>query len=283
MPETLTAIIRDEPEPMGKLSPLSPAPLRWIVERCLAKNPDGRYASTRDLAHDLGTLKDRLAEASGGAAPGRTSAASPRWLVGLAAAGFLAAAAFAALYALRRPSSPVASPIRFAVRAPEGTKFTWLRTQNLFAVSPDGRRIAFVTRGADGRDSLWVRPLAELAAVPLAGTEGAAAPFWSPDSRFIAFFADGKLKKIDASAGPPVTLCDVPSATPSGSGGSQHKILFSAHAEPFVSLVEDAGGAPRAAVKVDTSRQERSVGWPSFLPDGRHFLYVGRGKEEPHT
>jgi eukaryotic-like serine/threonine-protein kinase len=283
VPETLAAVIRDEPEPIGNLSPLSPAPLRWIVERCLAKNPDGRYAATRDLAHDLGTLKDRLAETSGGVAPGRGSAASPRWLVGLAAAGFLAAAAFAALYALRRPSSPVASPIRFAVRAPEGTKFTWQTTQNLFAVSPDGRRIAFVTRGADGRDSLWVRPLAELSAVPLAGTEGAAAPFWSPDSRFVAFFADGKLKKIDASTGPPVTLCDVPSATPSGSWGSQHTILFASHFEPFVSLVEDAGGAPRAVLKVDTSRHEGSVGWPSFLPDGRHFLYVGRGTAETHT
>ncbi len=282
VPETLTAVIREEPEPIGNFSPLSPAPLRWIVERCLAKNPDGRYAATRDLAHDLGTLKDRLAETSGGLEPARGFSSSPRWLVGLAAAGFLAAAAFAALYA-RRPSSAVAPPIRFAVRAPEGTKFTWLRTQNLFAVSPDGRRIAFVTRGADGRDSLWVRTLAELSAVPLAGTEGAAAPFWSPDSRFIAFFAGGKLKKIDASTGPPITLCDVPSATPSGSWGSQHKILFASHFEPFVSLVEDAGGAPRIVLKVDPSRQEGSLGWPSFLPDGRHFLYVGRSKAETHS
>ena len=260
VPETLTAIIRDEPEPIGNFSPLSPAPLRWIVERCLAKNPDGRYAATRDLAHDLGTLKDRLAETSGGVAPGqgafrpvpdgssvlppqafwrpRRSRRSTRSMLGV-----------------RR--APVAPPFRFAVRAPEGTKFTWLRTQNLFAVSPDGRRIAFVTRGADGRDSLWVRTLAELSAVPLAGTEGAAAPFWSPDSRFIGFFADGKLKKIDASTGPPVTLCDVPSRHSFGlMGEPAHDSLCRTLSQPFVSLVADAGGAPRAVLKADPSRQE---------------------------
>ena len=104
----------------------------------------------------------------------------------------------------------------------------WIRMPNLFAVSPDGRRLAFVARSADGRDSLSVRSLSEPSAVTLPGTEGAAAPFWSPDSRFIAFFADRKLKKIDSSGGPPVTLCDVPSGAPSGSWGSQHSILFAA-------------------------------------------------------
>lgn len=204
-------------------------------------------------------------------------------MIGLGIVTLLAAAAFAVTYAFRRPSSPPGSPIRFAVRAPEQTRFVWFRMQNLFAVSPDGRRLAFAARGTDGRDSLWVRAFAELPAVALPGTEGAAAPFWAPDSRFIAFFADGKLKKIDASGGPPVTLCDVPVAFPSGSWGTGHSILFAGLTQPVISLVADGGGNPRAVLKVDASRREASICWPSFLPDGRHFLYVGRSEAEKQT
>jgi hypothetical protein len=104
------------------------------------------------------------------------------------------------------------------------------------------------------------------------GTEGAAAPFWSPDSRFIAFFSDGKLKKIDSSGGPPMTLCEAPGDYPTGSWGSEHSILFAAATQPFISLVAEGGGAPSVVLKADASRQERAVRAPSFLPDGRHFL-----------
>ncbi len=283
VPETLTAIIRDEPEPIASLNPQTPAPLRWIVERCLAKSPEGRYAATRDLAHDLAALRERLAETTSVAAAARGHSPSPRWLVGLAAAGLLAAAAFATLSALRRPLVPPAWPVRFEVRAPQGTRFEWAPMQNLFALSPDGRRIAFAARRLDGLSSLWVRPLAELSAAAVAGTEGAAAPFWSPDGRFIAFFADGKLKKVDAAGGLPVTICDVPVAFPSGSWGSEHSILFAGLTQPVVNLVPEGGGAPRAILKADSSRHEVSVCWPSFLPDGRHFLYVGRSDAEKQT
>jgi Tol biopolymer transport system component len=184
-----------------------------------------------------------------------------------------------ALYA-RRPSSTPATPIRFAVRAPVGTRFAWIPQHNLFAVSPDGRRLAFVARGADGRDFLWVRSLSDPSAVMLPGTEGAAAPFWSPDSRFIAFFSDGKVKKINSSGGPPVTLCEARGDYPSGSWGSQHSILFAAATQQFISLVADGGGAPSVALKTDASRQERAVRAPSFLPDGRHFLYLAASPTE---
>ncbi len=283
VPETLTAILRDEPEPIGSLSPLSPAPLRWIVERCLAKNPEGRYAATRDLAQDLATLRDRLPEMSGGVMPTRTPPSRAGWLVGLAAAGVVAAATFAALYASRSSPSPAAAPIRFEIRAPEGARFAWVPMQNLFALSPDGRRIAFAARGSDGKVSLWVRLLAELSAAALPGTEDAAAPFWSPDGRFVAFFADGKLKRVDVAGGPPVTICEVHGAFPSGSWGSNHSILFAGLTQPILNLVSESGGAPGVALKADPSRHEVSVCWPSFLPDGRHFLYVGRSDAEKET
>ena len=283
VPETLTAIIRDEPEPIGNLSPQSPVPLRWIVERCLAKNPDGRYASTRDLAQDLAALKDRLAETSVFAPGARRPSLRSRWVVGLVGAGFLAAAAFAGLVAFRHPSMAPASPVRFEIRAPQGTRLEWAPMQNLFALSPDGRRIAFAARGSDGQTSLWVRSLAEVSAAALPGTEGAAAPFWSPDGRFVAFFADGKLKKVDSAGGLPVTVCDVAVAFPSGSWGSEGSILFAGLTQPVVNLVSEGGGASRVVLKADASRHEVSVCWPSFLPDGRHFLYVGRSDAEKQT
>jgi hypothetical protein len=126
----------------------------------------------------------------------------------------------------------------------------------VFAVSPNGLRLAFVARSADGQDSLWVRSLSEPSAKTLPGTEGASAPFWWPDSRFIAFFADGKLKKIESSGGASVTLCDVASGAPSGSWGSRHSILFAGLGDPFVNLVAEGGGAPRVVLKADASRHE---------------------------
>ncbi len=274
----VSAILRDEPKPVSQIVPSSPPALDRIIGTCLAKDPDHRWQSAADVGLQLAWLARGAADQP--QASGRSLSSAPRWLLGLAAAGVVATAALTALYALRRPSSPPAAPIRFAVRAPVGTRFAWIPQNNLFAVSPDGRRLAFVARSADGRDFLWVRSLAEPSAVTLPGTEGAAAPFWSPDSRFIAFFSDGKLKKIDSSGGPPMTLCEAPGDYPSGSWGSGHSILFAAATQPFISLVTDGGGAPSVALKADASRQERAVRAPSFLPDGRHFLYLAASTTE---
>jgi len=286
--ETLTAVIRDEPESIERLRPLSPVSLRWLVERCLAKNPQDRYAATRDLAHDLTTLKDRVAETRGGGLVPAAPSAQSSWRrraegLGLGLAAILAAATFALVRAHRPAATAPGAPIRFVVGAPQDARFAWVPMQNLFAVSPDGRRLAFAASGADGRSLLYVRSLAEVSAVALKGTEGAAAPFWAPDSRFLGFFAGGKLKKIEAAGGPPVTLCDVPVAFPSGSWGIRHSILFAGLTQPSVSLVADGGGAPATVLTADPSRRETSVCWPSFFPDGRHFLYVGRSEAEKQT
>jgi len=274
----ISAILRDEPKPVSQILPASPPALDRIIGTCLAKEPDHRWQSAADVGLQLASLARGATDQP--PAPGKGLSSAPRWLLALAAAGVVATAALLALYALRRPPSPPAAPIRFAVRAPVGTRFPWVPQNNLFAVSPDGRRLAFVARSADGRDFLWVRSLAEPSAVTLPGTEGAAAPFWSPDSRFIAFFADGKLKKIDSSGGPPITLCEAGGDYPSGSWGSGHSILFAAATQPFISLVADGGGVPGVVLKADASRQERAIRSPSFLPDGRHFLYLASSPTE---
>ena len=268
----MSAILTSDPPPVSSLQTMSPPAFDRLVQTCLAKDPAERWQSAQDIGLQLAWI------ARGGTdQPGRLArnlSSAPRWLVGLAAAGVVAAAALTALYALRRPPSAPAAPIRFAVRAPVETRFMWTPQHSQFAVSPDGRRLVFVARGADGHDFLWVRSLAELSPVTLPGTDGATSPFWSPDSRFIAFFADGKVKKIDPSGGPPVTLCDSRGDAPSGSWGSQHSILFANISEPFMSLVAEGGGAPSVVLKADASRREKAIRFPSFLPDGRHFLYL---------
>ena len=177
-----------------------------------------------------------------------------------------------ALY-LRR--APVDERVYRSTFVPPGNENPSLFLYDKLALSPDGRRLAFVANDANGRIVLWVRELAALAAQPLADTEGAAGPFWSPDSRFIAFSAGGKLKKIDASGGPAISLCDTNTGFP-GSWGQSDVILFTPTVGQGLSRVSAAGGTPTLATTLDTRSGELWHGHPFFLPDGRHFLYAAR-------
>ena len=149
------------------------------------------------------------------------------------------------------------------------------------AVSPDGLRLAFVARDSSGKTLLWVRPLDSLTAQPLAGTEDARQPFWSPDSRFIGFFSQGKLKKVDASGRPPQTLYDASSNTLGGTWNHDGVIAFAPNSLSPIETVSSMGGRPKPATVLDRSREERGHFFPYFLPDGRHFLYLAvSGKRE---
>jgi Tol biopolymer transport system component len=160
-------------------------------------------------------------------------------------------------------------PVRFQIAAPEKTVFG-----NYVAPSPDGRRLAFTATGMDGRTSLWVRALDSLDARLLPGTENASGPFWSPDSRFIAFGDGNKLKKIDVTGGPPITLCEVPNTVGSGAWSQDGILLFgSKNADPL-RRVSAAGGVAAPVTVVDASRQEGLQSFPAFLADGRHFIYL---------
>ncbi len=275
-PETLSAIIRDEPEPMGTLSPISPVPLRWIVERCLAKNPDDRYASTRDLARDLATLKDRLSEATSGAsAAAAVSLARPGLrLVPWALAALFGLGLMWRLIAGSPKSAPAAAPLRFSVTLPQGVALSESDIESHSAISPDGRWLVFV--GSSGeKERLYLRAIDSLEARPLPGTEGAITPFWSPDSRHIGFYADGKIQKIAVVGGPPQIICNggiegLPS------WGSAGQILFMQLGEKVSGLwvVSAGGGEPRRLIATDPSRGETAHLWPYFLPDGRRFLFI---------
>jgi hypothetical protein len=144
----------------------------------------------------------------------------------------------------------------------------------MLALSPDGRRIAFVATTSDGRDLLFVRPLDALEGRAIEGTEGAAFPFWSPDSRNIAFFAQDKLKRIDAAGGPPQILCDAVAAR-GGSWGAGGTILLSIHDGVEMDRVAEGGGIPAALPGFSSKGLDQSFRWPSFLPDARHFVFFG--------
>ena len=261
--DSLAAVVRAEPD-WSAIPPAAPERLRYLLRRCLTKDPRERL---RDIGEARVILNepDRSLPVAAQTAP-RQSVVLP-WVA--AAAALLVAAALAvALF--RRP--PVeAQTVRFAVPAPEKTTIGTTGPHNVPAISPDGRRLAFAALSG-GRQMLWVRQLDSLAAQALPGTEAATYPFWSPDSRFIGFFAAGKLKKIDISGGPPQTLCDA-GRHGGGTWNRDGAIVFSLDGKPL-QRVSAAGGVPGEVTALDASRQEHTHAYPWFLPYGRRFLYT---------
>jgi Tol biopolymer transport system component len=277
--ETLAAVIREEPQPVASLAPGLPAPVRWVIERCLAKDPQQRYAATRDLAHDLSQLHDHAAEISPGPPP-VILARRLGWLGPALIAGVALASGAAVFVALRAGRPLPARPIQFTVLIPPGTTYAPSEVSRGFAVSPDGTRLV-IEATLKGKRHLFLRPLDSEKTVELEGTAGAEAPFWSPDSRSIAFFADGKLKTIPAAGGPPEQLCPA-SFDLVGSWDRQGTILFSQmSSRPGIYRVSENGGDTSAVTLAEASHEGAHI-WPHFLPDGRRFLYLasvppGRG------
>lgn len=270
--EALVAIIREEPEPIAALSPRLPVSVRWVIERCLAKDPEERYASTRDLARDLKHLRDHASEVSPEAAP-VILARRLGWLGPVLIAGLVVAAALAVFAGIRGRDRLPVRPVRFVVSIPPGATYAPGEISRGFALSPDGTRLV-IEAIVRGRRRLFLRSLDSDNAAEIDGTDGAEAPFWSPDGRFIAFFADDKLKKIPAGGGPPEELCSA-SFDLVGSWNREGTILFSQLVpHPGIYRVSDKGGEALQVTSVDPSRSEVADIWPHFLPDGRRFLYM---------
>jgi eukaryotic-like serine/threonine-protein kinase len=253
------------------VQPLEPSLLDNVVRTCLAREPAERWQSVRDLMRPLTWLRDGDVAAGthrsvGGHGKGVRSAV----IAGLALAAVLTTAVV--LYRSRQSGVPATASVSFPVYPPEGTRFP--RGSSELAISPDGRRLAFVAIRNDGTSRLWVRDLTVVAPRPLEGTERAHLPFWSPDGRSIGFFADGKLKRIEAAGGAAQVLC--PSSFFDRAAGTWNRdgtILFSAFDSPIL-RVPDTGGVPVPVTTLDRSRKERFHSRPVFLPDGRRFLYL---------
>jgi serine/threonine protein kinase len=253
--DTLAQVLTKEPD-----WDRAPVQVQRLLQRCLEKDPKKRL-------RDIGEARYLLDK--GSAPPEPVPAPKGSWLAWTAGALAIGLAVLALVHFREDPAE--LSVLRFTLAPPDGAAFGHtFGFVSAFAVSPDGRRVAFVAHSAGGKDQLWVRSLSTFAEQPLPGTEGASYPFWSPDSRFIGFGADGKLKKIDANGGPAVTLA----AAPALRGGTWNGdvILFAGQGGPL-QRVSSAGGASRPATQLDESKKERNHRFPWFLPDGRHFVY----------
>jgi Tol biopolymer transport system component len=261
------AILHAEPPPLSQSQPLAPATLDRVARKCLAKDPDERWQSAHDVASELKWLAEsgQTAEARGPAVARRTSREKVGW--GLAALSTAAAVAFGWL-ALQRPPPPAARRV-FPLLPYSGSEVGSL------AVSPDGRKVAMTTAEFSNEGGITIRSIDTLETMRLAGTEGAADPFWSPDGRHLGFFARGKLKRISVDGGAQQTLGEADRY--GGSWNARGTILYSpAFGKPLM-RVSASGGAPQPATALDASRQEVLHCWPAFLPDGDHFLYFARG------
>jgi eukaryotic-like serine/threonine-protein kinase len=262
-------ILETDPPPISSLQPMTPPALDRVVRKCLRKDPDERWQSARDAGDELkwiaesasqpvmpftGTrdrLRDRLA-----------------WAIALLAIG-VATVASVAYFQRTTEAVPL---VRFTVGPPDKGAFD--PTAAFLTLSPDGSKLAFVATGPSGTPQVWIRAVDSLSSLPVQGTERAIQPFWSADGRSLAFYADGALKRIDTSGGPPQTLTASATGIAGGTWSPRGVVLFGGNSTPGgIQRVSAAGGSATPVTTLDASRSEDIHAWPHFLPDGTHFLF----------
>jgi eukaryotic-like serine/threonine-protein kinase len=261
----LAAILEKEPEPISPSHPTMVPALEHVIQRAMEKNPEDRWQSAADIRGELKWIAEAGSRA-GAPVPIRARRIGRERLAWMATAVMAVAAVLLAIGYLRRAPAPV-QVLRTTILAPEKRTFEPFS----FALSPDGTKLAFVASNSQEGAQLWVRSLSSASAQPLAGTEDASFPFWSPDGRYIGFFGAGKLKTVEASGGAVLTLADAPLGR-GGSWGPDGTILFAPAASSAIFRISASGGTAKEATtaKEGTPTLQR---WPSFLPDGQHFIF----------
>ncbi len=270
------AILEKEPEPIRTLQPLTPPALERVIKKCLVKDPDARWQSAGDLASELKWISEGAAS-DVSAPPSDLAKKSVLLPWAVAATALIAAVILALLHFAGREAKPM---VRTQIAPSNKLEFNFVGdTGGPPVISPDGLHIVFSAR-AQGKQQLFLRAIDSLTPQPIPGADDAIFPFWSPDSRSIGFFADGKLKRMDMGGGPAVILCDAPVGR-GGSWSSQGTILFSPQFSAPLYAIPAAGGAPVAATKL--TEKYTTDRWPTFLPDGQHFLYLAANHAAPTT
>src|SRR6516162_2687969 len=275
----VAAILASEPQPISTVQPMSPPALDRVVKVCVTKDRDERWQTAHDVKLQLQWIAEGGSQA-GVPAPlvaRRKNRERLAWVV--AALALLAALGLAFIH-FQAPSDT--RVVRSNILPPENNAFSGGIVSGGYTISRDGSRLAFVAQSVDGKTSLWVRSLDSLSAQVLVGTDNASLPFWSPDGQWIGFFSEGKLKKSLASGGSVQEICDA-SLGRGGTWNAQGTIIFSPSIGSPLFRVSANGGVPVALTKLDTSRGETTHRWPDFLPDGVHFLYLGRNLSSEKT
>jgi Tol biopolymer transport system component len=274
--DVLARVIEREPD-WESVPTDTPASVRKLLLRCLTKDP-------RDRLHDIADARIELEDALAGAVDPRESGESkaaasdsprrgPAFVVVTAAVALVVGIFLSK--ALWRPDTAESPTVRAVVLPPEGSSF---ELHPIYpgpaAVSPDGTRIVFAAKMENGSTQLWIRRVDELEARPLAGTENATYPFWSPDSRFIGFITDATLKKIEAGGGPALSLTDT--GMRDGGTWNQNGVILASANDGTIHRVSDAGGESVSITEIDIESGENLHRHPRFLPDGESFLYLAR-------
>ena len=265
---TIAAVLASHPKPPSSVQPLTPVALDDTIRTCLAKDPDERWQTVHDVKLQLRNMLETGSQPRKAAqlAPKRHIWQQTGWLVAAVLFVLLLAAA-AHLWNTATPKS--IHPLYFQASVPFSATDV--------SVSPDGQKIAMLAYSSQtSSNQIWISEVGGRHPSLIHGTEGASFPFWSPNGRFIGFFADGKLKKVDVEGNQVQVLCDAPNGR-GGTWGRDGDILFSPDAVGTSGLyrISSKGGSPSVQTYPDKSRYESSHRWPVFLPDGRHFLYFG--------
>ena len=286
----IAAIIDRDPPPISAMQPMAPAGLDRLVRTCLSKDPDDRWQSAHDVLLELRGIRDAVPAAA--PTPKRVSVHA-MWLVGCL---LVAVAAVFGTRAFLRPVRSSAPTIRASMLPPPHAAFSAIGTLagggasmttgsggviGSFAIAPDGTAVTFTAVDQDGRTLLWIRRLDGFTTTPLRDTDSASYPFFSPDGKFIAFFADGKLKKVSINGGMPQVICDA--ERPRGGTWSRDGVILFAPTsrDPIYSV--DPNGALKPLTQLDRASNEFTHRWPWFLPDGKHFLYMAEAAKNGQT
>jgi serine/threonine protein kinase len=293
------SILERNPAPSRTLNPALPSKLEEIIGAALEKDRELRCQSAAELRAELKRLKrnmdstrarasdageSRWVSESSQSSVATPAAISPKtrlreraaWLIVVATLS-VTAIWLGYLHWRDLKSGSQTQIVRAFINPPEKTRFNLAGDfSGPVAVSPDGTKVLFSASGF-----LWMRALNEIAPRRLEGTQNALFPFWSPNSRFIGFSADGKLKTLDISGAPPVALCDAP-ALRGASWGADGTILFAPGPRTDIFRISATGGTPVAVTKLDPA-QHTTHRWPKFLPDGKHFLYLAANHVDPRA